>query len=683
MTARRALLFGAILLCALGDMSSLPIPAYTERNDVASLAQPSATQTQVGLTVEIVLEDIPQPTDFAFAPDGRIFIASLSGQVRIAEDGQLLPTPFITLPTNSRFQRGLLGLALDPEFEANGYVYLFYTFENNQADDTGPKTSQLIRVTADGNFAVPGSELVLLGSVVGTESQPSCGDFPVGADCLPADGRSHVGGSIAFGTDGTLFVGTGEASFSAPNEGELQIAAQNLDSLAGKVLRINRDGSAPPDNPFFTGDPNANRSKIWAYGLRNPFRLSLQPGTNVPFVGDVGSGFWEEINAVQPGINLGWPCYEGANRVNSKLAFCENMYRDGTNFTHPAYTSGRPNTLGTAIVAGVFYEGDDYPPRFQNAFFFGDWVQHTISVLKFDTSNEVIDGTVTELFRRPDAGAPVDFELHPDGDVYYLNWPFDPPDPTLGDLRRIRFVAGNQAPVVSASFKPAGGLAPLDVQFSSDGSFDPDGGAMLFSWNFGDGTSSSDANPKHTFVEDGRYDVSLFVVDPEGGRSGTEVRVVVGSEAPVATITTPLEGEPYTVGETVSFSGSASDPEDGTLSSESLEWTIDLRHCQGSNSTRCHTHGFFERAGDEGEFVGPDPAGDIYFLQLNLTATDSTGLTDTTSILIGPNEAPVAIEAGGTSSFAWVLAIVGVLAVFVVIVAVVILMRRNINDSRS
>lgn len=638
---------------------------------------PSASHRQAGLTVEIVLENIPQPTDFAFAPDGRIFIASLDGHVRVVEDGQLLPEPFISLSTNSEGQRGLLGLALDPDFGRNGYVYLFHTLETDETNPEGPKTSQLIRVTADGNVAVPGSEQVLLGEIVGTAAQPSCTAFPVGSDCLPADGKSHVGGSLRFATDGTLFVGTGEGSFAAENEGELQIAAQNLDSLAGKILRIYPDGSAPPDNPFFTGEPDDNRSKIWAYGLRNPFRFSLQPGTDVPFVGDVGSGFWEEINAVRPGANLGWPCFEGVNQTNIKLAFCQEMYRDGATFSHPAYTSGRPNALGTALVAGVFYEGDAYPSNLQNALFFADWVQHTISAVRFDERNEVIAESVIEVFGVLDAGSPVDFELHPDGDVYFLSWTRKN---QFGDLRRIGVPTENQIPIVHVGASPTWGRAPLEVKFSMEGSYDPDGDAMEVSWDFGDGISSNNPNPTHTFSEPGSYTVELVAKDPAGGTGGNAVVVVVGSEPPTALISTPGDGDGYTVGDTVTFSGTAWDQEDGPLSSDSLEWTIDLRHCNGSHGTSCHTHGFLERTGDEGTFVGPDPYGDVYFLELNLTATDSTGLTDTTSIIVGPSSARVSEEGGSGSGVVWVLIAGGALALVVMFVGGRVLARRRLSD---
>ena len=378
------------------------------------------TPNPSGFVGELVVEGLDWGvTDFAFAPDGRIFVTTLAGFVVVIKDGVRLPKPFIQLPVNSLTERGLIGLALDPSFQTNGYVYLFYTYEHDPSDHEGPKTNRLVRVTAEGDVAFPGSEVILLGTVVGEPSRPSCSDFPAGADCLPADGKSHIGGSLGFSSDGKLFVGTGEASNQAPDYLANIMLPFNLDSLAGKILRINPDGSAPPDNPFYTGDPTANRSKVWSYGLRQPFRMAVQPGTDLPFVGDVGASSWEEINVAVPGANFGWPCYEGAGLqpTLSKLDFCQDLIEDGPAETQPLYAYAHDGE-SAAVTAGVFYQGTNYPARFNNAFFFGDWAQSWISVLKVDDDNDLVDGSVEVILS--DAGRPIDFEVGPDGDIYYL-----------------------------------------------------------------------------------------------------------------------------------------------------------------------------------------------------------------------------------------------------------------------
>ena len=407
--ALASLLSAASLLAACGG----GVPAPT-----------GATIGPPGFEDVKVVGGLDQATNFAFAPDGRIFIAGQQGDVRIVKEGVLLPTPFIELTVNSHSQRGLFGLALDPNFETNGYVYLYFTYEHDAADASGPKTGRLIRVTADGDVAAPGSEIVLLGSVVGTASRPSCDDFAVGADCLPADGCCHVGGGLRFASDGTLFVATGEGSSTE----EQHLRSQNLDSLAGKMLRINADGSAPADNPFFTGDPGANRSKVWAYGLREPFRFGLQPGTDLPFVGDIGSVFSEEINIAYPGVNLGWPCYEGRERhsAGEQSPICKEIYLlELDAVAHPLATYAI--RTGAAVIGGDFPL--TYPEPYAGAYFFADWARSNIAYLTLDDNNSIL-----EMKSFADgAGGPVALKTGPDGEIYYLAW-------NTGELRHIRWV---------------------------------------------------------------------------------------------------------------------------------------------------------------------------------------------------------------------------------------------------
>ncbi|MCI0776708.1 MAG: PQQ-dependent sugar dehydrogenase [Chloroflexi bacterium] len=405
-----------------GSASASPTAPGNSSDGGSAAATPTIIAVQ-GFEEVTVVSGLDQPTNFAFAPDGRIFIAGQQGDVRIVRDGVLLPTAFVELTVNSFKQRGLFGLALDPDFEANGYVYLYFTLEHDAANPSGPKMNRLIRVTADGDVAAPGSEIVLLGSVVGDPSHSFCEDFPSGSDCLPADGCCHVGGGLRFAPDGTIFVATGDGASTI----ELRFRSQNLDSLAGKMLRINPDGSAPTDNPYFTGDPAANRSKVWAYGLREPFRFGLQPGTALPFIGDVGGLFWEEINIAYPGVNLGWPCYEGQGRHYGaeQYPICETLFLEGPDAVAPPLHT-YPNPGNRAVIGGDF--ALTYPEPYAGAYFFGDWAQSTISYLTVDDDNNLID--VQEF--ATGAGGPVALKTGPDGEIYYLAW-------NAGELRHIRW----------------------------------------------------------------------------------------------------------------------------------------------------------------------------------------------------------------------------------------------------
>ena len=260
---------------------------------------------------------------------------------------------------NHAGDRGLLGLALDPDFPNNGFVYLLYVHEDGtNPDDEGPKTSRLTRVTADPanpNQALPGSEIVILGTI-GT---PPCSAYPAGSDCIPDDSPWHTIGTVRFAPDGTLLVGNGDgAEADAPDVRALR--AQQLNSYSGKILRIKPDGTAPTDNPFYNGDPNAIQSKVWAYGLRNPYRFTVDPDGGTIYIGDVGWNAWEEIHRGPAGTNFGWPCYEGNNSGSApqpgyQAAFAQCRSLAAGAVTRPLYSYGR--SVGAAVIGGTFPAG--------------------------------------------------------------------------------------------------------------------------------------------------------------------------------------------------------------------------------------------------------------------------------------------------------------------------------------
>jgi PKD repeat protein len=431
--------------------------------------------------------------------------------------------------------------------------------------------------------------------------------------------------------DGTLLVATGEGAPDI-NVNTQALRAQNLDSLGGKILRVNRDGTAPATNPFFTGEPTANRSKVWAYGLRNPFRFTMRPANGALYIGDVGWGSWEEVNVAHGGENFGWPCFEGEEFLLGYSAYqvCQDL--NAANIvTEPLYYY--PHPPSSAVVGGAFYEGTEYPSQYQGAFFFGDYSRNSISTLRTNGLDALVPGSVLPLTNAADG--PVQIFTGPDGNIYYLSI-------NTGQLRRIRYVAGNRAPVPHASATPAAGLLPLQVQFSSAGTFDPEGHPIAYHWDFGDGATSDEANPQHTFTTAGAYDVELTAQDALGASALATVHVVAGNAPPVAAITTPAPSTQYGVGDTITFSGGATDTEDGTLGGAALSWSIILHHCETITMT-CHQHPFLGAAGPSGSFVVPDHGGGVSF-ELFLTATDSAGLSDTKSVVINPRLVPLTIE---------------------------------------
>lgn len=601
------------------------------------------------------------PTAAAFGPDGSIFVAFKHGVVlRYNRDSAPVTFIDISAEVNQFGDRGLLGMTLHPRFPDEPYIYLLFVhdppglpgeqFADDGPDGRGARVSRLIRLEADParnhDVALAESAVVFLGrestleNIGDTASQygsPSCdtggGDprtpgTPMG-DCIPADGSSHSIGTVMFGNDGSLFVGNGDSS-RWNDVDPRALRALDLDSLAGKVLRIDPvTGDGLPDNPFFDGDPKRNRSRVWSYGLRNPFRFAIHPDTNEPFIGDAGWESWEELNSGR-GANFGWPCYEGNDEGNLRqpayehnedtAASCEALYALGPDAVTPPLHSYPRDEMNSAIIAGDFYTGTAYPEEYLGALFLADHNRQQMSVARVE------DGLLVEpvLFGEGTGGV-VQIFRGPDTNLYYL---------ILGgrnELRRLRWIgSGNQPPQAVAGASPMEGDAPLLVDFSSDGSFDPDGDPLTFFWQLGDGTTANEPGPTHSYTIDGVYGVELTVTDPAGMSSSDSLQIVVGDTTPEAAIQLPLEGTTYTIGEQIEFAGTGLDHQDGELEGESLSWELVLHHAD-------HIHpNFFAAHGGSGSFVVEDH-GDDTSLELKLTATDSTGLSGTAAIAIHPH----------------------------------------------
>ena len=407
-------------------------------------AASGATGLPPGFIDKPVATGLEIPTAFSALPDGRIAIAEKSGVVRLLVDGSLLAEPLIDISdrVNDYYERGLLGLAVDPDFEQNGFIYLLFTYENDSADYEGPKTGRLSRFTVEGNEASISSEEVILGTANGA----GCAVLPPGADCLPAESSSHTVGAVEFASDGMLFVTNGDgAPYTSANL--LALRSQNVDSFAGKLLHVTRSGEGLPTNPFYDGDVHSNRSKVWAYGLRNPFRFDLRGGT-VPFVGDVGSNAWEEINVARSGANLGWPCYEGDVRLPRYESFagCQTLYDEGPDaVTLPLAKYARPTT-GAAIMGGAFYTGSSYPREYRGAYFFADHIASSLSYITVDDDDALEDGPVPFA---SGLNGPVDLYVGQTGDLYYLAI-------NTGELHRIRYTTSPGAEFSDATVLQAG-----------------------------------------------------------------------------------------------------------------------------------------------------------------------------------------------------------------------------------
>lgn len=406
------------------------------------------------LVTQTILGGLSNPTSLDWSPDGiNMYVSEQSGLVHVVHNGVLESMPFIDIRdiVNGVRDRGLLDIAVHPDFENNPYVYLLFTYDPPEVfnysglagpDGRGNRAGRLIRVTADADndykTAIPNSEFIVVGSNSTWDNfngfANSTNDFdepPAGInkdgtnirDFIASDSESHTIGGIEFGIDGNLFVSIGDgASYNAVDPRAVRV--QDIDNLSGKVLRIDPiTGEGLSGNPFATTDLGENRSKVYQLGLRNPFRMSVDPVSGQLYIGDVGWTQWEEINAAEPGANFGWPYYEGGSGVSLQT----NDYRDLPE-AQAFYASGAPVTAAinalnhsqsgiNAIILGDVYTGTAYPSEYQGDLFFNDLGQGIVRNINFDAGGNI---TNVQTFSTG-AQIVVHIQQGPDGNLYYID----------------------------------------------------------------------------------------------------------------------------------------------------------------------------------------------------------------------------------------------------------------------
>jgi glucose/arabinose dehydrogenase len=554
---------------------------------VAALVLPAIAATlKPGFTEVIIASGLSDPTAMAFTPDGRLFVCKQSGQLRVIENNQLLPTPFVSLTVNSSGERGLLGVAFDPNFPINQFVYVYYTA-------TSPTIhNRVSRFTANGNVAVAGSEFVLL-------------DLPA------LSATNHNGGAMHFGLDGKLYIAVGDNAVGSNS--------QTLANPLGKMLRVNSNGTSPSDNPFFSQTTGINQA-IWALGLRNPFTFSIQPTSGRMFINDVGQNTWEEINEGAAGANYGWPTTEGAT---TNPAFVTPVY---------SYSHGTGPFQGCAITGGAFYAGlpAQFPSEYVGDYFFAEYCTGWINQL--DSSSGVVVNTFASGI-----SSPVDLAVGPEGSLYYLA------RGSSGVVVRIDFT-GSQAPAItqhpanrtvsvgqSASFTVgASGAPPLSYQWQRGGT--PISGA----------TSATYVLPTTTLSDNGAQFRAVVTNASGTATSNTAALTVVTNQPPLPTIITPAPGALYSAGTTLAYSGSATDPEDGAVPAQRFTWRIDFHH-------DAHTHPFVAPVSGSTSGSALIPAvghtETTVWYRVHLTVSDSAGLTATTFRDVQPRKVNLTLAA--------------------------------------
>jgi glucose/arabinose dehydrogenase len=625
-----------------------------------------------------------------FAADGRIFVGQKNGVIKVFQsltDTNPVTVANLSGEVDDYWDRGLLGLALDPNFPANPYIYVLYTYDApiggtaptwNDACPTPPGattdgcvvSARVSRLQISGNV-MTGSEQVLVSGW--------CQQFP-----------SHSIGTLLFGRDGDLYAGAGDgASFNNVDYGQYganyagdqanpcgdppgavgtalsppgaeggALRAQSVRradgpaTLDGTIVRIDpATGAGVPGNPFYASS-DANARRIVAYGLRNPFRFTQRPGTDELWIGDVGWNTWEEINRVvspasATASNFGWPCYEGAapqpDYQAAGLNLCSSLYSTPGSVIAPYYTYNHStcvvnytgcHTGGSSITGVAFYQGGSYPAQYNGALFFADHTRNEIWAMMPGT-NGLPDPANIQSFVGVDAtggaaGHPVDLKIGPGGDLFYV-------DMDEGTVHRITYTAANQPPTAVITASPTNGPTPLTVSFDGTGSTDPEGKPLSYSWDLnGDGTfgDATGSTASYTYTTAGVYHPSLRVTDDQGATDTTSVTVTAGNTAPVPVIDLPASGLTWKVGDTIDFSGHATDAQDGTLPASALSWSFIIHHC--FTPTDCHTHLIQTFPGTaSGSFTAPDHEYPCW-LEVQLTATDSGGLTSTTSVRLDP-----------------------------------------------
>ena len=594
------------------------------------------SQYKSGFSEEVYAGDLAGAVGFTFDKNGAMYVWGIDGRITRVDPQTKQKTQLLDISSEiGRYDDyGLLGMTLDNNFLTNGRFYLFYVikYASVKWQGTYARVTRYEANKDDGFKSIKAnSRKVLIGNP--DPNNPSKG---VPGDCIPLTSSSHAGGGISMGEDGSLLIPTGDGAAPAFDQGSYSesyysqsiqngfiTAAENIGSyrsqvdfsLSGKILRINpENGDGMPGNPNFDSSaPRSVKSRIFASGLRQPFRSSVRPNTGsgdinagnpgALYVGDVGFTDWEEINVVKKGANYGWPFEEGQNP--STRAYNKTEYKPaGVTFSKPVISwrsgPGQVNRNGTltnvnATPAGVLPGycaiggswhpgGGNYPADYQNAYYFADFNGGWISRMAFDSDNQPQPATLTKLL---DGGSSYQYitciAFNPiDKNMYYLRYPEDGGE----RVRRVIYngAAGGSPPVAIILSDKSNGSSPLTVKFTGNTSYDPEGKALTYAWDFGDNTSSTSANPEHTFTTTSTstvYTVKLTVTDPDGKTHQTTKAITVSSannSAPVIVSTSIDALTQMNLDEIRNINLSAVITDETPANQLSYKWTVSLFH---------------------------------------------------------------------------------------------------------
>lgn len=600
-----ALACGALLIGAT--------PALTAPGAAAADRGSAAAEDFQQVTLARGEAEVGEPMSLAVLPDRSVLHTSRDGELRLTDASGTTRTAG-KLAVYSHDEEGLQGVGVDPHFTDNRFVYLYYAPPLDTPPGDAPETGTAADFAPFDGVNRLSRFVLKTDGTLDTASEKKVLEVPTsrGICC-------HVGGDIDFDKDGNLYLSTGDDSNPFQSDGftpidertdrnpafDAQRSAGNTNDLRGKILRIKvgADGSyTVPDGNLFAPGTAKTRPEIYAMGFRNPFRFSVDKESGILYVGDYGpdagaadpargpGGQVEFARVTGPG-NFGWPYCTGKNDAYVDYDFATKT--SGAAFDCAAPKNDSPHNTGLtdlppAQAAWLPYDGAsvpefgdgsespmggpvyhydpalDSPVKFPEAydgdFFAGEFGRRWIKRIETGA-----DGAVQSINAFPWTGTQVmDMAFGPDGALYVLDYGtawFGGDDNSA--LYRIENATGGHSPVARAAADKTSGQAALKVRFSSAGTTDQDGDTLTHHWDFGDGTSSTAANPTHTYRQNGTYTATLTAKDPSGRTGSAAVRVVVGNTAPTVTLQLPQDGQLFSFGDAVPFTVKVTDPEDG------------------------------------------------------------------------------------------------------------------------
>ena len=549
---------------------------------------------------------LDEPTELTVLPDGKVVFIQRKGAVKLYDPETESVKQIAQLDVHTKFEDGLMGLAKDPDFYHNHWIYMYYSPAGEEP------VQHLSRFLLLGDSLIMSSEKLIL--KVDVQREQCC----------------HTGGSIAFGPDGNLFLSTGDDTNPFESEGyapiderpgrapfDAQGSSGNTNDLRGKVIRIqvNDDATyAIPDGNLFPKDGSGGRPEIYTMGTRNSYRISVDQKTGWLYWGDVGNDAkvdsergprgYDEVNQAKEAGNFGWPYFRG-NRAYPDYDFATGEI--GPYYDPDAPINRSPNNTGAEVLppfqkaliwypydvssefpmmgqggrnamAGPVYHYDQYPygnkrfpEYYHNKLFIYDWMRNWIKAVTLDANGDLM--RIEPFLDSAKFNHIIDMEMGPNGEIYLLeygnDWFAANPDAMLA---RIDYSEGNRTPVAKIAADQTVGAPPFTVSFSSEGSFDYDPDDELsYQWSFeGDEVQSEEPNPQYTFKKAGVYPVTLTLVDEEGESSSKTMEIEVGNEPPQVAIALASNASFYWDNIPIEYQVKVSDKEDGSLENGSI-----------------------------------------------------------------------------------------------------------------